>query len=40
MEKLEGIVVEGSLLDEFWEVYLDSFDLEKREDLKILVSLQ
>ena len=33
MEKPKRVVIEGEVLDELWEAYLDSLDLERKEDL-------
>ena len=33
MEKPRRVVVEGKLLDELWDAYLDSLDLERKKDL-------
>ena len=33
MEKPKRVVIEGELLDELWEAYLDSLELEREEDL-------
>lgn len=33
MKKPKRVIVEGKLLDELWEAYLDSLDLEKKKDL-------
>ena len=33
MRKPKWIVIKGKLLDELWEAYLDSLDLEGKKDL-------
>lgn len=33
MQKPKKVVIEGKLLNELWESYLDSLDLEKKKDL-------
>lgn len=33
MHKPKQIVIKGELLDELWESYLDSLNLEKKKDL-------
>ena len=33
MHKPKQLLIKGKLLDELWEAYLDSLDLEKEKDL-------